>query len=278
MKVGRRRFLALGAATVAVSGLGYSRFIEPNWLDVRRLCVPLGLGVSKPIRILHLSDLHWSGAVAPSAIGSAIEQGLRLEPDLTCLTGDLVTVGDERAWDDYLPLLERLSAAGPCFACLGNHDGGAWSGPRGGLATTAPVVDLLESAGIRVLENSSVAGPGGLSIVGLSDLWGGSFHPGAAFLGVEDPSQRNVVVLAHNPDTKDAIRHFSWQLMLSGHTHGGQIVVPLLGPPYAPVRDRRYLAGLKPWGERQIHVSRGVGNLYGFRFNCRPEVAVLEIL
>lgn len=66
--------------------------------------------------------------------------------------------------------------------------------------------------------------------------------------------------------------------MLSGHTHGGQIVVPLLGwRPFAPVRDLRYVEGLHEWSGRQIYTTRGVGNLHGLRFNCPPEVSVLEV-
>ena len=101
-------------------------------------------------------------------------------------------------------------------------------------------------------------------------------EPAAAFAGIQHAGLPTVV-LSHNPDTKDDLGAYPWHLMLSGHTHGGQVIVPLYGPPIIPVRDRRYLAGLKPWGQRQIHVSRGVGNIMGVRFGCRPEVAVLDL-
>jgi predicted MPP superfamily phosphohydrolase len=65
--------------------------------------------------------------------------------------------------------------------------------------------------------------------------------------------------------------------MLCGHTHGGQVVVPLLGAPIVPVRDRRYVAGLNQWRERWIYTTRGVGSLYGIRFGCRPEVSILSV-
>ena len=87
-----------------------------------------------------------------------------------------------------------------------------------------------------------------------------------------------IVLLNHNPDGKDAVGLYPWQLMLSGHTHGGQVIVPFLGPRYAPVDDKRYVEGLKPWGTRQIHVSRGVGNVWSVRFRCRPEVTLLELV
>ena len=65
--------------------------------------------------------------------------------------------------------------------------------------------------------------------------------------------------------------------MLSGHTHGGQVIVPVYGPRYAPVIDKNYVAGLKPWRDRRIHMTRGVGNLGGVRFRCRPEVSLLLV-
>ena len=66
--------------------------------------------------------------------------------------------------------------------------------------------------------------------------------------------------------------------MLSGHTHGGQVVMPITGANPAPVSDRRYVEGLKPWRDRWIHVSRGVGSIKGVRFNCRPEVTLLRLV
>jgi predicted MPP superfamily phosphohydrolase len=65
--------------------------------------------------------------------------------------------------------------------------------------------------------------------------------------------------------------------MVSGHTHGGQVVLPLLGGRFAPVRDHRYLAGLEPWSGHLVQVSRGIGNLYGIRFNCPPEINLIEL-
>lgn len=66
--------------------------------------------------------------------------------------------------------------------------------------------------------------------------------------------------------------------MLCGHTHGGQLRIPLVGEPFAPIEDKRYVAGLNTFGERQIYTTRGVGSLYGLRLNCRPEVTILELV
>ncbi len=80
------------------------------------------------------------------------------------------------------------------------------------------------------------------------------------------------ILLAHNPDTKDVLADRPWDLMLSGHTHGGQVVLPFVGERFVPVRDKRFIAGLKEWNGRQVYVTRGVGNVAGVRINCRPEV------
>jgi predicted MPP superfamily phosphohydrolase len=111
--------------------------------------------------------------------------------------------------------------------------------------------------------------------VGVGDLWSKETDGCKAF--AEAASNDPVFLLAHNPDSKEQLRPFLWDLMLSGHTHGGQVIVTHDGARYAPVADKRYVAGLKPWGSRQIHVTRGVGNVGGVRFRCRPEVSTLVI-
>jgi hypothetical protein len=102
-------------------------------------------------------------------------------------------------------------------------------------------------------------------------------EPDRAFAGVSRNPDRLVLLLAHNPDSKEEVANRPWDLMLSGHTHGGQLRIPAVGAPFAPVRDHRYVAGLLPWRDRWIHVTRGVGNLHGLRLNCRPEISLLSV-
>jgi len=71
---------------------------------------------------------------------------------------------------------------------------------------------------------------------------------------------------------------YPWDVVLCGHTHGGQIWIPGLGAPFAPVEDKRYIAGLYPWSNRWMHITKGVGNIWGLRFNCRPEISLLTIV
>jgi hypothetical protein len=273
----RRGFLAfaLGFPTTAAV---YARFVEPQWLKFQQTeCKLFATPQPEPIRLLHLSDLHASPAVPNSLIERAIDAGLAAKPDLICLTGDFVTHGQKFDARWLEKQFGRLSSAAPTFASLGNHDGGVWAKLTGGFENTTDLAGLLNAGRVRLLHNDHCrlrTRGRNLQLVGLGDLWAGELDPTDAFPSEHD-SNDAVIVLSHNPDTKQIVRSYRWNLMLSGHTHGGQISLPYFGSPYAPVKDRRYLAGLKPWNDRLIHVTTGVGNLRGVRFNCRPEVSYL---
>ena len=148
MRVSRRRFLA-GSALFACAGggLGYMRWWEPRRLVISHIEVPISSRELRGrVRILHLSDLHASSVVPHKLLAHAVDLGLRLEPDLVCLTGDYVT-GRLTESQRYARLLGRLAEAAPTYASFGNHDGGSWVGPRGGSPDLGPVRALLESAG-----------------------------------------------------------------------------------------------------------------------------------
>jgi len=272
----RRNFL-FSLSLVGASPI-YAFGIEPNWLEQSQVHVRLPRRNLGGVRILHLSDFHASAMVPFSLIEKAIDYGLAMRPDVICLTGDFVTNADPFDETEYSRLLRRLSNAAPAFACLGNHDGGVWAGKFEGYNDTSVVRELLDASGITLLDNRSetirIHGQS-IRLVGVADLWSGEVEGGRAFEGVQ-PGEPTIL-LAHNPDTKDILAEHPWDLMLSGHTHGGQVLVPLLGAPFVPVKDKRFIAGLKEWNGRQVYVSRGIGSIGGFRVNCRPEVTLLRI-
>jgi predicted MPP superfamily phosphohydrolase len=277
-----RRRLLFGAGFVGVAGAtaaAYTRFLEPGWLEVSHRTVQLGPAEAQPIRVLHLSDLHASGYVPLEFIAQAIQLGLAEKPDLVCLTGDFITKHFTR-FADYADVLKPLAAAAPVFACLGNHDGGKWAArPRyGGHADHSEVRKCIAASGATVLLNQShniMLRGRKLRLVGVGDLWADELRAPEAFASIS--SDTATVLLLHNPDGKDAAADFSWHLALCGHTHGGQCRLPFFGTPFAPVRDHRYVAGLNRWRDRWIFTTRGVGNLHGVRFNCRPEVSLLTL-
>lgn len=277
----RRRLLIAGATLLGggLAAAGYTRWWEPGWFEINRRPVPLGGGPS--VRLLQLSDLHASPAVPLELIARAVKLGLAERPDVVCLTGDFITKRFSR-WADYAGVLRPLAQGRPVFASLGNHDGGKWAArPRyAGEPTTAAVRACLERAGIQCLVNQSatvrVRGRS-LRFVGLGDLWAEETDPERAFAGAGGDRAAGTVVLSHNPDSKERLASFPWELILCGHTHGGQLGWFGLDRVLAPVRDKRFLRGLHRWNDRWLHVTKGVGNLHGVRLGCRPEVSVLEL-
>ena len=276
----RRRFLwgSLSASFVGAGSYAYMRLWESGWLEVNRHRAPI-MKAARPLRLLHLSDLHASKAVSLGYLRRALNVGLELEPDLICLTGDFIT-WKYRQFDEYSDVLRTLSKAAPTYACLGNHDGGSWASGimKIGASHSLPVQHMLKKASIHLLHNEHRLvdlADQTINLVGVGDLWNRECYPRQAFDGLDE--KYPTILLSHNPDTKAELATYPWQLMLSGHTHGGQVYLPGLGAPLAPVKDKKYVRGLHRLGDRWLHITKGVGNLHGLRLNCRPEVSLLEI-
>lgn len=273
----RRAFLGVIAAA-GVGAAAYAVGVEPRWLC--RTDRAIRWSAAKPpfLRIAHLSDFHLSGLTPPRLVDLAADIALESSPDLVALTGDFWS----RRWDDAEGLvraLRRLSAAAPCFACPGNHDGGGWAASFGGYPDLERLQEILTAGGVRLLRNESATVTirgGRLAVIGVGDIWAGECDPAAAWAGLPAADAR--LALSHNPDSKDRLADRPWDLLLCGHTHGGQLVVPGFGwRPFAPVRDRRYVADFYIWHGRPLFITTGVGSLHGARFNCRPEVAILDV-
>jgi hypothetical protein len=140
------------------------------------------------------------------------------------------------------------------------------------------VAQALTGHGIRVLHNEAVPlqrGDARLYLVGVEDLWSRACDLGQAFTDLPPAGPR--IVLAHNPRTIEHLGDRRCDLMLSGHTHGGQIHVPGLGRPTLGRKARRFAAGLYQHRNTYLYVNKGVGFGFKFRFGVRPEVAVLTL-
>ena len=279
MNFTRRRLFTL-AAPVIVAGGGYGRFFEPGWLVETEKNVKIGGRLpGRPLRILHLSDLHASAVVPLSFLLNSFQMGAAAKPDIICLTGDFVTTSEDFDHELYRQHLAWLASVAPTFAVLGNHDGGAWAA-RLGLPNSRLVASLLLRSGIELLHNRSkdiTVGGSTVRLIGIGDYWSNQSDGAAAYQTVPNTAADLTLALNHNPDAKLEFRDRHWDLMLCGHTHGGQVKIPLFGAPYPNVRDRRYCEGLVPYGQGMVHITRGVGNVDGLRFNCRPEVSMLVV-
>jgi hypothetical protein len=268
----------LSCATLAAVSTGYTREIEPFWLDEHDLPMRLrGLPASfEGFRLMQLTDLHASQNVPLDYLQSVIERVNRRRPDLVVVTGDLVTHAIE--WvNPVCDVLARLQA--PVIVTFGNHDYDVTSMPAGMPTRVADALEKrLAAQGMTVLRNGTTNikhADGQLVFVGLEDLWSGRFAPDVAFAGVD--GSHPVICLSHNPDTAPALDAYGPQWILSGHTHGGQVRLPGLGALVLNVQNRQYQQGQFQLPHSVLYVSRGVGYLKKVRLFCRPEAPCFVI-
>lgn len=271
----RRQFLARGAAAVIGAGLltsGYAWLGEPNWLDVTKLDLKFNNLPSafSGLKVVHFSDTHLGFNKDAADLTRLAEHISKVEPDLICFTGDIVD-SDAEDLIDSVPILASLNAPLGKYAILGNHD----------FKNTKLISELWKSAGFRLLRNESYLlkrGGAVMAVTGLDDLLHGKPDPAKAFAGV--PEGTFNLLLMHEPDYADTAQDYSVHLQLSGHSHGGQIRVPILGAPFTPYGSLKYINGLYYTDAKAmpVYVNRGFGETYmPFRFLCRPELTVLTL-
>jgi predicted MPP superfamily phosphohydrolase len=270
------RFLGRNWARV-----GYAYHVEPTWLEVNRFQLPVRdlPAAFRGLKVAHLTDFHCGHQIPTGYLEDALARTTAEKPDLIALTGDFVHKG-YRHVSAAAKLFRHLKAPLGVFAVLGNHDFSVRNalGIRRHPRLHEAVADALGSEGVRVLRNESVrherAG-GGLIVAGVDDLWSRESDPAAA-LGEGCP-QTPRVVLAHNPQSVELFGGHRFDLVLSGHTHGGQVDWPGLGRVLLGKKAKRWAAGLYPHGSGHLYVNKGVGFGWRFRFGVRPEVAVFTL-
>jgi predicted MPP superfamily phosphohydrolase len=203
-------------------------------------------------------------------IRHAVAMANALRPDIVALAGDFV-----HRHPDYIEpgiaALTRLEAKLGRFAVLGNHDNREY-GPRSRAAFEGSGIERIDNRGVW-LERAGAR----LRLGGVGDLWTDRQDPSAA-LG-DATSNDAVILMSHNPDYAEHLPDDRVGLMLSGHTHGGQIVIPGYGAPIVPSSyGQKYLYGLAQGPRCQVFTTRGVGTVTPpVRFLCRPEVVLITL-
>ncbi len=266
-------------------------------LRVENLTIPIAnLPVNlSDTKIVQLTDFHYDGVrLSEWLLEEAIAAANEAEPDLIVLTGDFITY-DPTPIYGLVQRLKNLQSRVGIYAVLGNHDH-HWPGAK------REVANALNSVGIRVLYNEAIYPLGSeLGLVGLADFWSGDFAPEPVMASINSAIPR--IVLSHNPDTAEKLQNWRIDLQLSGHTHGGQIVIPGIGPLYAWVRKIGYwipqpvrkwipylsggnrvvthwewASGLHQVGSNLLYVNRGLGTYSPGRLFCPPEVTVITLV
>ncbi|MEM1169470.1 MAG: metallophosphoesterase [Cyanobacteria bacterium P01_H01_bin.35] len=245
-------------------------------------------------KLVHLSDFHYDRKrLSEWLLSEAIAITNKVKPDLILLTGDFIT--DEPApVDDLVLRLKYLESRAGIYAVLGNHDE-QYPGARD------KVIEAFNRIDVPILLNQVVYPLGsGLALVGLEDYWSGNFKPVTVMESINTAVPR--IVLSHNPDTAKVLQKWRVDLQLSGHTHGGQIRLPFLGPlpqyqapirklipkflrPVVPFMEKchkiveywEWSQGLHQVGNNYLYVNRGLGTYFPGRLFCRPEVTVITL-
>jgi hypothetical protein len=219
-------------------------------------------------RIVHLSDLHYGPMVDPRHLQRAIEIANELRPDLIALTGDYIS--QERGYAaPCAEIVGQLKATSGVYAILGNHD--HWTDAQ-------LITDLFRAEGIRMLINEGVridARDEAFWLAGVDDTMVGLEDLSLSLAGARDGEFK--LLLAHNPTILRRAARADVDLVLSGHTHGGQVTLrPEKNRSGRP--RRRMLRGLGRRANTQIYVTRGLGTVVlPIRYGCPPEVSLLEL-
>jgi len=258
------RSLALSLTHVARAALTepYMLSIEHERIRLHRLPKEFD-----GFRIVQLSDIHHGPFSSKEQIERAVDTANRLKPDIIALTGDYIS--KERHYAaPCAEMLGHLEARHGVYAVLGNHD--HWT-------DAALITDLFRAEGITVLINAGMRferNGAAFWLAGVDDTMVGLEDLSLALAGARRDEMK--LLLAHNPIIMRRAARASVDLVLSGHTHGGQVAIR--GERTSSRPRRRFLKGLGRHGNTQIYVNRGLGTVVlPIRYGCPPEISLLEL-
>ena len=278
-RVTRRDFLKLSGQLILLmlGGALYSTAIEPLWFDVEQVTLTLPR-LPKPFagfRLAQISDIHAGGQWMPGHLDTVIEKLITINPDAVAVTGDFVYFSSETT-DDVLQTTEaalrKLGTHFPVYAVMGNHDHW-WDVER--------VRGALAKANVMELNNrvhTLTRGAASLHICGVDDVYERKDDLNAVLTNL--PREGCAILLAHEPDFADTSAATGrFDLQISGHSHGGQVVMPLIGPIVLPRQGRKYPIGMYRVGNMIQYTNRGLGMIFPYvRFMCRPEITVFTLM
>jgi predicted MPP superfamily phosphohydrolase len=253
-KFSRRHFIRAAAVLTPFAAIGDARWVEPQWVKTTHLRL-----ADKPEhRFVQFSDLHHKGDRAYAK--SVVDQINALAPDFVCFTGDFIE--EAKFLPEALEILSGIKA--PMYGIPGNHD--YWSNaPFEGIAKC-----FAATGGAWLEDAERVIAKGKINLVGVAHM--GPNHP----VPSPKPGMKNILLI-HYPAWAKAFDE-KFDLVLAGHSHGGQVRIPFYGAVMLPFLVDEYDLGLFQTKAGPLYVNAGIGwFLYPMRFNCRPEITVIEI-
>jgi hypothetical protein len=264
--------LLAGLAAAGVAGLAvHSLVVEPASVEVTEHELPLPdlPAAWQGARVVHITDLHYGNPRSEQLFRWLVETVGGLEPDLILLTGDVI-VRREREVKPAVERIAGLRAKHGVLGVLGDHDF-----DRRHKVPMPGIIEGLTEAGVRLLRNEQVELPGGLRVAGI-DPSTHKIHAGDLERALAKGHPH--LLLSHSPDIIPEAAALKVPMVLCGHTHGGQVVIPFYGPPVTHTDvGREYASGWSRRGETRMYTCRGLGSHYSLRFWCRPEIAVFTL-
>lgn len=271
----RRQFLK-GSAASLLASVGAGMYIGgPDLHRIEITSVPVvmrGLAsIFHGYRIVQISDIHMGTAVTPDILADIASLVNQQKPDLIAITGDFIHRRHDRI-DNLSASLKQLDAPDGVVGVLGNHDHWAGASKVRQMLNKTSLIELPND--VYTVERSGEV----LNIAGVDDLWVRNSRLNLVMKRL--PSMGPAVLLVHEPDFADvAAATGRFGLQMSGHSHGGQIVIPMLGPPILPSWARKYPIGRYQVGDMVQYTNRGLGTSgLQVRVNCRPEITVFKLL
>jgi len=276
MPLSRRGFLKVGGITLAsIFAIAGGLYLVDESQDpvIDKVIIPIpGLHPAlEGFTIVQMADIHLRPYTQPNLVRRAVAIANQLQPDLIVLTGDFVWRIREAAFE-IAPLLAKLNARYGVYSVMGNHD--YWLGIHALQAA-------FDESGLPILYNQGLTigvGDAVLYLAGMDDGWAG--HPDRKLALDQAPSGAPVILLLHEPDLADETsRDPRISLQLSGHTHGGQVIIPGRPPFFHPYLGKKYPAGLYKVRDSWLYTNRGLGCIsVPLRINCPPEITLLTLV
>jgi hypothetical protein len=254
-KINRRRFLALSILASPALACADANWLEPKWVKIRSI----KLTRNKPAhRLVHFTDIHHKGD--RPYLQSVVDKINRLSPDLVCFTGDLIE--EKRFIPETLEILRGIKS--PLYGIPGNHD--YWSDAR----FQEMEKSFASTGGAWLMDSQVTTADGKVHITGVTCLKG---HPAPL---APKRNGKNILLL-HYPLMAERVKH-PFDLLLAGHSHGGQVRLPFYGAFILPYWVGKYDLGMFRVPAGRLYVNPGIGWLVTpIRFNCRPEITIFEI-
>lgn len=294
----------------------WPRFIEPKLILTSRTTIPIGQlpRELEGLKVVQISDLHFTDDISGSFLSRVTKRIATLEPDVILFTGDILSYSTLPDKSRLSTFLKTLTAPMGTYAIYGNHDYSEYVSlgkdgrfrkirsqvpaimrgfqrlfsvndkteegaiVRAGIEEHTDLKELFTNAGITVLHNKTIQiGKANalINITGLGDYIAGQCKPIEAFANYD--MRYSGIVLSHNPDSYETLAHYPGDLILSGHTHGGQVNLPYIWKKVTPLKNKAFKSGLFHIDHRHLYVNRGLGATFPFRWFAPPEVALFTL-